>query len=75
MSKENKWHSGKEIPNPSTGSFLILNNDGSMAEAEYKEGHWFQYRWGATIKEVVAWCSFSDIERPKKNKTTQPLYS
>ena len=75
------WHDGNEIPNPSTGSFLILNSQGWLAEAEYNKkgiekyfpdctgGYWIQYRWSAPLKPeyVIAWCRFSDILKPEGN--------
>lgn len=33
ITNELEWHGGKEIPNPSTGSFLILTKNGGIAEA------------------------------------------
>ena len=62
---ELEWHDGKEIPNPSTGSFLILTKNGGVAEAEYKDNQWLQYRWGAIHKDVIAWCRLSDIKTPE----------
>jgi hypothetical protein len=61
------WHDGNEIPNPSTGSFLILNTSRNIAEAEFKDGVWIQYRWNATYKykDIIAWCRFSDIKTPE----------
>lgn len=37
---ELEWHNSKEIPNPQTGSFLILTKNGGIAEAEYKNDQW-----------------------------------
>lgn len=65
ITNELEWHDGKEIPNPSTGSFLILTKDGGIAEAEYKNDRWFQYRWGVTHKAVIEWCRLSDIKLPE----------
>ena len=65
ITNELEWHNGKEIPNPSTGSFLILTKSGGIAEAEYKGNQWLQYRWGATHKDVIAWCRLSDIKTPE----------
>lgn len=65
VTNELGWHGGKEIPNPSTGSFLILTKSGGIAEAEYKDNQWLQYRWGATHKDVIAWCRLSDIKTPE----------
>ena len=65
ITNELEWHGGKEIPNPSTGSFLILTKSGGIAEAEYKNDQWLQYRWGATHKDVIAWCRLSDIKTPE----------
>ena len=62
---ELEWHNGKEIPKPSTGSFLILTKNGGIAEAEYKDNQWLQYRWGATHKDVIVWCQLSDIKLPE----------
>lgn len=68
-----EWHDGREIPDPSSGSFLILTKNGGIAEAEYIDrtpdcngGCWVQYRWSATLEreQVVAWCRFSDIRAP-----------
>lgn len=63
---ELEWYNGHDIPNPSTGSFLILTKDGGIAEAEYKNDHWLQYRWGSTHKDVIAWCRLSDIKLPEE---------
>lgn len=64
------WHDGKEIPNPSNGSFIILNNQGWIAEAEYNEtrGYWMQYRWSTILSpnQVLAWCRISDIIIPEE---------
>jgi len=63
-----EWHDGREIPSPSSGSFLILNNRGEIAEAEYKYGKWLQYRWSVLYRDnndIIAWCRFSDIKAPK----------
>ncbi len=65
ITNELEWHGGKEIPNPSTGSFLILTKSGGIAEAEYKDNQWLQYRWRATHKDVIAWCRLSDIKLPE----------
>lgn len=65
VTNELEWHDGKEIPNPSTGSFLILTKSGGIAEAEYKNDQWLQYRWGAIHKDVIAWCRLSDIKTPE----------
>ena len=59
-----KWHNyPEEKPDTNVGSFLILKDDGDIAEAEYRENGWFQYRWSAPLgfKHVVAWCSFDSI--------------
>lgn len=68
------WHEGSEVPDPSTGSFIIYKYDGSMAEAEYHkerlnryeqlEGYWIQYRWSAAVRpqDVLAWCRMSDLQ-------------
>lgn len=71
ITNELEWHDGKEIPKPSTGSFLILTKNGGVAEAEYKGGRWFQYRWSIeylSYKDVIAWCRLSDIKLPEENK-------
>ncbi len=65
ITNELEWHDGKEIPKPSTGSFLILTKDSGIAEAEYKDNQWLQYRWGATHQDVIAWCKLSDIRPPE----------
>lgn len=65
ITNELEWHNGKEIPKPSTGSFLILTKNGGIAEAEYKDNQWLQYRWEATYKDVIAWCRLSDIKTPE----------
>lgn len=65
VTNELEWHDGKEMPNHSTGSFLILTKNGGIAEAEYKNDQWLQYRWGATHKDVIAWCRLSDIKTPE----------
>lgn len=62
-----KWHKyPNEIPDSYSGSYLILTSFGDIAEAEYREDGWFQYRWSAHIScdSVIAWCSFNDIDRP-----------
>ena len=65
VTNELEWHDGKEIPESTTGSFLILTKNGGIAEAEYKDNQWLQYRWGATHKDVIAWCRLSDIKTPE----------
>ena len=65
ITNELEWHNGKEIPNHSTGSFLILTKNGGIAEAEYKNSHWLQYRWEAIHTDVIAWCRLSDIKLPE----------
>ena len=67
VTNELEWHDGKEIPKPSTGSFLILTKDGGIAEAEYKYNQWLQYRWRTTHKDVIAWCRLSDIKLPERD--------
>ena len=61
-----KWHNyPEEKPDTNGGSFLILKDDGDIAEAEYNEQNgWLQYRWSAPLgfKHVVAWCSFENIK-------------
>ena len=43
------------------GSYMILTEDGSWAEAEYrKETGWVQYRWSVTNPKVVFWANVSD---------------
>lgn len=69
ITNELEWHDSKEIPKPSTGSFLILTKNGGVAEAEYKGGRWFQYRWSIdylSYKDVIAWCRLSDIKLPEE---------
>lgn len=61
VTSEIEWHDGKDIPNPSTGSFLIITKDGGLAEAEYKDNKWLQYRWNVSHGFVIAWCRLSDI--------------
>lgn len=61
------WHTKEEKPHSKSGSFLILTDKGDIAEAEYSEQNgWFQYRWSVPNSHlnVIAWCPFSDIERP-----------
>ncbi len=68
ITNELEWHSGTEIPNPSIGSFLILTKNGGIAEAEYRNNRWFQYRWSIeylSYKDVIAWCRLSDIKLPE----------
>lgn len=65
VTNELEWHNGQDIPNPPTGSFLILTKNGGIAEAEYKNDQWLQYRWGATHKDVITWCRLSDIKLPE----------
>lgn len=62
VTSEIEWHDGKDIPNPSTGSFLIITKDGGIAEAEYKYNKWLQYRWNTSYDSVIAWCRLSDID-------------
>ena len=62
---ELEWHDSTKIPNPSTGSFLILTKNGGIAETEYRNNRWFQYRWNIeylSYKDVIAWCRLSDIK-------------
>lgn len=54
VTSEIEWHDGKDIPNPSTGSFLIITKDGGLAEAEYKDNKWLQYRWNVSHDSVIA---------------------
>ena len=61
VTSEIKWHNGKDIPNPSTGSFLIITKDGGLAEAEYKDNKWLQYRWSVSHDSVIAWDRLSDV--------------
>lgn len=61
VTSEIEWHDGKDIPNPSTGSFLIITKEGGLAEAEYKDNKWLQYRWNVSHDSVIAWCRLSDI--------------
>lgn len=64
-----KWHKyPDESPQDShTGGYLILNNFGDIAEAEYRGDGWFQYRWSSYLHgdAVIAWCSLDKIERPE----------
>lgn len=62
VTSEIEWHDGKDIPNPSTGSFFIITKDGGLAEAEYKDNKWLQYRWNVLHDSVVTWCRLSDID-------------
>lgn len=69
VTNELEWHDSTEIPNPSTGSFLILTKNGGIAEAEYRNNRWFQYRWSIeylSYKDVIAWCRLSDIIPPEE---------
>ncbi len=69
VTNELEWHDSTEIPNPSTGSFLILTKNGGIAEAEYRNNRWFQYRWNIeylSYKDVIAWCRLSDIIPPEE---------
>ncbi len=63
---EIEWHDGRDIPEPASGSFIILTKSGGIAEAEYRDGRWLQYRWNASHKAVIAWCRLSDIIPPEK---------
>lgn len=65
ITNELEWHNGKDIPEPTTGSFLILTKNGGIAEAEYKNEQWLQYRWNSKPKDVIAWCRLSDIKLPE----------
>lgn len=64
-----KWHKyPDESPQDShTGGYLILNNFGDIAEAEYRGDGWFQYRWSSYLHgdAVIAWCSLDEIDRPE----------
>ena len=69
VTNELEWHNGKDIPEPTTGSFLILTKNGGIAEAEYRNNRWFQYRWSIeylSYKDVIAWCRLSDIIPPEE---------
>lgn len=69
VTNELEWHDSTEIPNPSTGSFLILTKNGGIAEAEYRNNRWFQYRWNIeylSYKDVISWCRLSDIIPPEE---------
>ena len=58
------WHDGKQTPNVESGSYIILTNKGNIAEAEWRNNHWYQYRWGSQYEphEVKAWCSLDDVK-------------
>lgn len=62
---ELEWHDGGDIPEPTSGSFLILTKNGGIAEAEYRNGQWLQYRWNARPRDVIAWCRLSDVIPPE----------
>ena len=62
-----KWRKyPDERPTEFSGSYLIITKHNDIAEAEYRTGYWYQYRWPSKLsdKDVVAWCKFSDIEKP-----------
>lgn len=58
------WHDGKQTPNIESGSYIILTNNGNIAEAEWRNNHWHQYRWGSQYEphEIKAWCSLDDVK-------------
>lgn len=58
------WHDGKQTPNDETGSYIILTNKGNIAEAEWRNNHWYQYRWSSQYEphEVKAWCRLDDVK-------------
>lgn len=64
-----KWHKypDEEPQSSHSGSYLILNHFGDIAEAEFRGDGWFQYRWSTYLHgdAVVAWCSFDEIEKPE----------
>lgn len=63
-----KWHKyPNEEPETHSGSYLILTHFNEIAEAEYRQDGWYQYRWSSYISgdAVKAWCSFKEIERPE----------
>lgn len=59
-----KWYSGKQAPSTESGSFLVLTVDDNIAEAEWRNGHWYQYRWSSQYEqhEVKAWCHLDDVK-------------
>lgn len=62
-----KWRNCKdELPEPHSGSYLIINYFGDIAEAEYRDDEWFQYKWSTCLDNyhVLAWCSLKDVELP-----------
>ena len=64
-----KWHKcTDELPKDThSGSYLIINHFGDIAEAEYRGNNdWYLYRWATYLHgdHVLAWCSFDDIEKP-----------
>ena len=61
VTSEIEWHDGKDIPNTSAGSFLIITKDGGLSEAEYKYNKWLQYRWNVLHDSVIALCRPSDV--------------
>lgn len=58
------WHDGKQTPNDESGSYIILTNKGDIAEAEWRNNHWYQYRWSSQYEphEVKAWCRLDDVK-------------
>lgn len=61
---EIKWYSGKLEPSTESGSFLVLTVDDNLAEAEWRNDHWYQYRWSSQYEqhEVKAWCRLDDVK-------------
>lgn len=58
------WHDGKQTPNVESGSYIILTNKGDIAEAEWRNNHWYPYRWSSKYEpnEVRAWCHLDDVK-------------
>lgn len=58
------WHDGKQTPNEESGSYIILTRKGNIAEAEWRNNQWYQYRWSSKYEsqEVKAWCRLDDVK-------------
>lgn len=58
------WYDGKQTPNDESGSYIILTNKGNIAEAEWRNNHWYPYRWSSQYEphEVKAWCRLDDVK-------------
>ena len=47
---ENPWISVKDkLPNPKVGSVLLFSKASGVAEGEFRDNKWLQYRWSAKV--------------------------